>query len=549
MDDRSRIHRHRDLEHLDRAGFGVHLHLSHLDVVDLRNLGFALPRLFVQAGGALVLLRPLIARRFAGLNQFVVGLGPGLGHRRLQGGNRVQEGIAGHEGHPAARRGTHQDRLVRIPGVEPHLFQREPELMGGDLDEHGVVSFPGIRAGGVDGDAVIGFEFDRELRRIAGATDSEGKGGDSHAPLDLPGFGIECRGLPLCPFVGWLNGVADLDEGPLLDLHSRRLGLSRFQRVHPAEFQGIHPDLFRQHIQRRLRGKDRLRGTGAASRTAEGIVRVDVLAEGLDVRDVIGALHHHDGPAQNDRTVDRIGPLVHGEVKEQGVQTPVRIRCELHLHTGIGVPFRGDEHRFGHGGTVASGTVEVQGRRASDRLGDDPHLDAELPAGEGFPVAHLLVAQRLLELIEMEMDVDAPAHNDQFAVLPVAFEVGRGDLRLQGRLVDGLGRILTFIDIPGLLQGGFGVSFDERLGAADVVRCMGVDRIGTGGQGLFRGHHHRQRVVVHLNCRRGGPGLLPCLRGHGDNRIAEDPNLVLAKHRLVRVDLAKTVGPLDVLGP
>ena len=228
---------------------------------------------------------------------------------------------------------------------------------------------------------------------------------------------------------------------------------------------------------------------------------------------------------------------------------PRLIGGKLDLDAGIGVPFGGDEHRFGHGGSIADGTVEVQGRRAGDGLGDDPHLDAELSAREGLLVAHLLATQRFLELVEMEMDVDAPADNNQLAILPFALEVGRRDLRLQGRLVVGLGAEFAFINRFRLLQGCLGVALDDRLRAADVVRRMRVDHVSPGSQGFRRGHLDRQGIVFHLHRRRGRPGLLPRFGGDRDDRVAQNPDLVFTQDRLVRVDLTETVRPLDILGP
>ncbi len=68
---------------------------------------------------------------------------------------------------------------------------------------------------------------------------------------------------------------------------------------------------------------------------------------------------------------------------------------------------------FGKTRDIADRPAEMDGRRSGDTLGDDIDLDAELAAGIGLDILHVLPAESRLEHAQVEVDIDAAADDDQ----------------------------------------------------------------------------------------------------------------------------------------
>ncbi len=222
------------------------------------------------------------------------------------------------------------------------------------------------------------------------------------------------------------------------------------------------------------------------------------------------------------------------------------VGAQLHLHVE-GVPLGGHLHGLYQAGYVAHRPAEVQRRHGRDALGGDVQLDAELAAGEGLLVAHVLPAGTLLQHLQMLVDVDAAPDDHQLSVVALAFQVRDGRFRLQRGLVVGL-RDEPGLDHRGRLgKGPVGVALEYGLLEADVGPVR-VHLHGVRGQRLLEGVDDRQEFVLHLDGRGGRHCLVPGEGGDGGHRVADVAHLVLTQYRAVAGDVLEPVGALDVLG-
>ena len=179
---------------------------------------------------------------------------------------------------------------------------------------------------------------------------------------------------------------------------------------------------------------------------------------------MVGAGEHEQGAVDHHVADGIVGALVHQEVVAVGREVALAVRRQLDPHVE-GMALRGHQHALGQAGDIADRPFEMDGGRPGDALGDHIDLDAELAAGVGLDVAHVLPAESGLQHAQMEVDVDAAADDHQLVVFArvVLLPVGDRGFGFQRRLVVDLGLELGLDHRCRALQGRFRIALDLRL--------------------------------------------------------------------------------------